>query len=248
LHALMAELWGSLQTRGRLDAIAPNELAAAIDQAAGTAVAKVRNDRPGVLDGRLADLECIRLAKIAREWLDLERTRGGFEVVAREERRTLRAGGLEMHGRIDRMDRLDDGSHVLIDYKTGRATSKDWLEERPDDPQMPLYALGATEKIAAIAYARVKTGGMKFIGIAEEANVLPKVKAFDSWAGWPALWEKNLDALGREFAAGVAEVDPKRGLKTCKYCDLRPLCRVHERLAAIEDEDGDVDGEEGALE
>ena len=242
LHALMAELWGALQSKTRLDATTPTELAGMIDHAAEAAVAKVRNDRPGVLDGRLADLERVRLAKLAREWLEVERARGDFEVVAREERRTLHAAGLEMHGRIDRMDKLDDGSHVLIDYKTGRATSKDWLEERPDDPQMPLYALGAAEKIAGIAYARVKTGAMKFIGIARDGEVLPKVKAFDSWPGWPALWQKNIDALGREFATGVADVDPKRGLKTCKYCDLRPLCRVHERLAAIEDEDGEFEG------
>ena len=52
--------------------------------------------------------------------------------------------------------------------------------------------------------------------------------------------------VGKEFAAGVADVDPKRDLKTCKYCDLRPLCRVHERLAAIEDEDGELDEEAGA--
>ena len=241
LHALMAELWGTLKTKARLDTIATDELDEAIKLAAEAAVNKVRNDRPGALDGRLADLERVRLAKLAREWLEVERARGGFEVVAREERRTLHAAGLEMHGRIDRMDKLDVGGHVLIDYKTGRATSKDWLEDRPDDPQMPLYALGAAEKIAAIAYARVKTGDMKFIGIAEEDKLLPKVKAFDSWAGWPEIWQKNLDALGTEFATGVAEVDPKRGLKTCKYCDLRPLCRVHERLAAIEDEDGEFE-------
>jgi hypothetical protein len=118
----------------------------------------------------------------------------------------LRAGGIEMNGRIDRLDRLEDGRHVLIEYTTGRATSKDWLEERPDDPQMPLYALGAGEKIAAIAYARVKTGSMKFIGIAEDGGVLPKVKAFESWPGWPAQWEKNLDALGREFAAFLDQI------------------------------------------
>ena len=246
LHALMNELWGALKSKARLDAMAPDELAGIIDRAAQAAVAKVRADRPGVLDGRLADLERVRMARLAREWLAVERMRGGFEVVAREERRTLHAAGLEMHGRIDRMDRLDDGSRVLIDYKTGRATPKDWLEERPDDPQMPLYALAAGEKIAAIAYARVKTGEMKYLGIARDGAVLPKVKAFDSWPGWPEMWQKNLDALGHEFATGVAAVDPKRGLKTCKYCDLRPLCRVHERLAAIEDEDGEF--EEGAAE
>ena len=111
---------------------------------------------------------------------------------------------------------------------------------------MPLYALGATENIDAIAYARVKTGDMKYIGIARDDGVLPRVKAFESWPGWPELWQRNLDALGAEFAGGIAEVDPKRGLKTCKYCDLQSLCRVHERLAAIEDEDGESD--EGAAE
>ena len=43
--------------------------------------------------------------------------------------------------------------------------------------------------------------------------------------------------IGEEFADGVARVDPKRGLLTCRHCDLQPLCRVHERIAALDDED-----------
>ena len=52
LHALMAELWGALRTKARLDTMAPDELTGAINRAADSAVNKVRNDRPGVLDGR----------------------------------------------------------------------------------------------------------------------------------------------------------------------------------------------------
>ena len=52
LHALMAQLWGTLRTKSRLDAMPPDELAAAIDEAAKVAVAKVRAQRAGVLDGR----------------------------------------------------------------------------------------------------------------------------------------------------------------------------------------------------
>ena len=177
LHALMANLWGVLKVRSRLDVVSAGELAKIIEDAAARAIAKIRAQRPGVLDGRLAELEAARLAKLAREWLEVERARDDFEVVATEDRRTLQVAGLSFTGRIDRMDWLPGakgGGHVLIDYKTGRATSKDWLEERPDDPQMPLYALGAAEKITAIAYARVKTGDMKFIGIAERT---PKARA-----------------------------------------------------------------------
>ena len=129
------------------------------------------------------------------------------------------------------------GGHVLIDYKTGRATPKDWLDERPDDPQLPLYAIAAKEDVVALAFARIKTGDMRFTGLALEGNLLPKVKAVDGWRGLLEVWQRQLNGLGREFAEGIAIVDPKRGLKTCRHCDLQPLCRVHERLAALEDDD-----------
>ena len=235
LHALMAQLWGTLRTKSRFDAMPPDELATAIDEAAKVAVAKVRAQRAGVLDGRLADLERARLARLAREWLVIERARGDFEVVAREEKRTLEAGGLAFAGRIDRMDRLANG-HVLIDYKTGRATPKDWLDERPDDPQLPLYAIAAKEDIAGVTFARIKTGEMRFMGLTREDGLLPQVKAAESWNGLVEGWRRELDVLGREFAQGVARVDPKREFKTCRHCDLQPLCRVHERIAALEDE------------
>ncbi len=245
LHALMAQLWGTLRTKSRLDTMPAGELAAAIEDAAAVAVAKVRAQRPGVLDGRLAELERTRLARLAREWLRVDSARGEFEVVAREERRTLAIAGLAFTGRIDRMDWLNDGTpgggHVLIDYKTGRATPKDWLDARPDDPQLPLYAICAQEDIAAVAFARIKTGEMRYMGLAREDTVLPKVKAAESWPGLLATWRRELELLGREFADGVARVDPKRGFKTCRHCDLQPLCRVHERIAAVEDEEAGED-------
>ncbi len=200
-----------------------------------------------MLDGRLADLgNGARLARLAREWLLVESMRSDFEVVAREEKRTLEVAGLAFAGRIDRMDWLKDGAgrgHVLIDYKTGRATPKDWLDERPDDPQLPLYAIAAKEDVAAVAFARLKTGEMRFMGLSREecATCCRRSKAGGSPLGLLATWRRELDLLGREFADGVARVDPKRGLKTCRHCDLHPLCRVHERIAALEDEDGSDD-------
>ncbi len=237
LHALMAQLWGTLGTQSRLAEIAPGELTAAIDAAAAGAVAKVRAQRPGVLDGRLEDLERTRLARLAREWLAVESSRGDFDVVAREEKRALQIAGLEFSGRIDRMDRLPAGGHILIDYKTGRATPNDWLGERPDDPQLPLYAITAKEDIAVVAFARIKKGEMRFMGLEREKGLLPRAKTADPWGGLFAQWRRELELLGGEFAQGVARVDPKRGLKTCRHCDLQPLCRVHERLAALEDDE-----------
>ena len=61
------------------------------------------------------------------------------------------------------------------------------------------------------------------------------------WAAMTAGWKSVLEALAREFEAGRAAVDPKRGLATCRNCDLHTLCRVHERLDALgtDEEEGE---------
>jgi hypothetical protein len=60
------------------------------------------------------------------------------------------------------------------------------------------------------------------------------VRAAKSWPGLLASWKNELESLARGFAAGAAAVDPKHGLATCRNCDLQTLCRVHERLSALD--------------
>jgi ATP-dependent helicase/nuclease subunit B len=230
LHALMRELWGELKDSAALEA----DCGPAIERAARAAVAEARLEEP------FAELERMRLAKIARDWLEVERKRAPFEVAAREDKRKLRVAGLELEGRIDRLDRLASGGHALIDYKTGRPTPNAWQGGRPDDPQLPLYALSAPEEISAVAYAKLQTGAMRYMGFARD-----KEKGFVAEAkDWGPLingWKQSLDALGAGFTAGDARVDPKNGLATCRYCDLQTLCRVHERLEALAEDEGDAE-------
>jgi len=228
LHALMRELWGELKDSAALEA----DCAPAIARAARAAVAEAQLDEP------FGELERLRLAKRARDWLEVEKKRAPFEVAAREDKRKLKVAGLELSGRIDRLDKLASGGHALIDYKTGRPTPNAWQGERPDDPQLPLYALSAPEQISAVAYAKLQAGGMKYMGFARD-----KDKGFVAEAkDWNALvggWKQSLEALGAGFAAGEARVDPKNLLQTCRYCDLQPLCRVYERLNPLGEEGED---------
>lgn len=231
LHALMKELWSELKTSEALQ----HDCAAAIGKAVATAVADAGLEEP------FAGLERTRLAKLAREWLEVERARAPFTVVATEEKRKLVVAGLELNGRIDRMDRLESGGHALIDYKTGRPTPNEWLGERPDDPQLPLYALNASEDVAAIAFAKLRTGEMRYMGFSRDKDALPKVQQAQDWAALLAGWKQEIEFLGASFAAGDARVDPKQQLATCRYCDLQPLCRVYERLNALAADEGSAD-------
>lgn len=232
LHALMAGIWSELKAKEALD----GDVSAVVSRAAEKAV------KEQDIEGAFAALEKRRLIRLALDWLALERKRPAFEVVLTEEKRALDIGGLALSGRIDRMDRLADGSHALIDYKTGsRATPKDWEGARPDEPQLPLYAVTSKEDVSALAFAKLRAGDMKFSGFSLKENEIPGVQQTRSWHGLLEGWRKTLDGLAAGFAAGDARVDPKKGLATCRNCDLQPLCRVHERLNALED--GETDQE-----
>jgi probable DNA repair protein len=228
LHALMSGLWARLKDSATLASASAQQVERAIDEAAGEAIAALD------LDGPFAALERARLARLAREWLEVERERPAFEVVAREEKRALRAGGLEFSGRIDRMDRLADGTHALIDYKTSnQLTPRMWMDGRPEDPQLPLYAVSAGEAVSAVAFARLRAGGMRFMGYAQVPDAIPKLQRYDDWDSLLAGWRQVVDDLAQGFEFGDARVDPKNGLATCARCDLQTLCRVYEKVSPL---------------
>jgi len=246
LHAMMANLWRRLKDQATLNATDPAALDAMIAEAAAQAVESVRSKTPGPLEGKFAELERERLCDIAREWLAIERARAPFEVVKIEEPMQLFAGELQLAGRIDRMDRLVEGGGLaVIDYKTGSNSSPMlWLGERPDDCQLPLYALAAAgEDVRAVAFARLKVGTLGFAGFAREKKLLPGVREAESWEAMVASWRAETAKLGRDFVSGDARVDPKGKLATCDRCDLQPLCRVHERVGTL-DEGDQEDGTE----
>jgi RecB family exonuclease len=187
------------------------------------------------LEGRFAELERERLARLAREWLEVESRRAPFEVLHLEEERELSVAGMQFKSRIDRMDKLEQGGHVLIDYKTGGLmNTRQWEGPRPDDPQVPLYAIAAPEELAAVTFAKLRAGEMKFVGYSRTGNLLPNVAPPRAqWAALLAQWRKDAEALGKAFAEGDAHVDPKDELKTCRRCDLQTLCRVYEKLSGL---------------
>ena len=77
---------------------------------------------------------------LVTEWLNLERKRVEFYLARTELDVSRSIAGLTLDFRLDRIDRLIDGSLLVIDYKSGNASPKLWEMPRPDDVQLPLYA------------------------------------------------------------------------------------------------------------
>ncbi len=246
VHRVLAQAWAQLKTKGALDAINDADLEALLKQAAKEAVARVRRERPATLSGRFAEIEKQRLLRLARAWLDHERQRGGFTVIATEDKRHVEIGGLAFNARLDRVDEVDGGRRIVIDYKTSAPAAGTMLAERPDEPQLPLYLVATEPAAAAVAFAQVKAGDMKFAALARDSDLLPGIKAFaesyyrDRHASWQEVvdaWRTDLTRVAAGFAGGDAKVDPKQYPDTCRYCDVKPFCRIYERLENALDED-----------
>ena len=156
-------------------------------------------------------------------------------------------GPLTLRGKIDRVDELDDGRRIVIDYKSTAKGVKAWLGDRPDEPQLPLYLVASETGARGIAFAQVKAGAqnMKFVALAADETLLPVKKALPE-AGWDAQvaeWGRVLERLASQFAAGDAAVQPKKPGTTCRNCDVQPLCRIHERIGALDEDDADEESD-----
>ncbi len=241
LHAVLAQVWLALGSRQGLEQTSPEALRALLHTAAERAVEVAARERPKTLGGRYAALEKERLARLAERWLEVERERGDFQVEAVEVSQELTVGGLLWRVILDRVDRLPDGRRAILDYKTGEPRTGQWEGERPEEPQLPLYAIGMKGPVAAVAFARVRPGDMGFQGVASGDVGIPGVVPHGDWEGLLDGWRRTLQDLGQAFAAGFARVDPKRYPATCRHCDQGPLCRIHERvsLGPAEPEEGD---------
>ena len=206
------------------------------------------------------ELEETRLVRLVAEWLEYERTRLPFTVEETEAQRSVTISGLSMNLRLDRVDRLIDGSSLVIDYKTGTVDPKSWDLPRPDDLQLPLYKVIGLDPVqpslfdsyggpasGGLVFAKVRAGDTCFAGRVADAKktidpdlpgnsalVRRRLTGLDE-----SQWKKYIERLAEDFIRGRADVDPRDYPKTCERCGLQSICRIQdpENRARIEEEE-----------
>ncbi len=200
------------------------------------------------MPSRYLAIEEIRLARLVTEWLEYEVTRLPFTVESTEITTLVNVAGLALRLRLDRIDRLNDGSPLVIDYKTGDVSPKAWELPRADDVQLPLYAsfaLQPGEQPGGLVFAKVRTGEQGFSGYVVDANrtLFPALKGSHTLmknaltTEQMHAWKESIEQLARDFLAGRADVDPRQFPATCERCGLQTLCRIQEHQACGEDEE-----------
>ena len=249
LHRVFAAFWRDLHDQAALLDLSEEALAARVDAAVADAMASgaISAARRRALPPLVLALEAGRLSRLAREWLErIERSRLPFAVLESELELVLSLGGLDVRLRLDRVDRLADGGITVIDYKTGRAVPPaKWFDPRPQAPQLALYALAwrarfPSQPVRAVAYAQVKRGELKLLGLAADKTLglgvpPPSSVGLADWGVVESQWQESLTSLAAEISRGHAAVAP-RDAETCRRCGLHAFCRI----GALADEERSV--------
>ncbi|HEV2280126.1 MAG TPA: PD-(D/E)XK nuclease family protein, partial [Acidobacteriaceae bacterium] len=249
LHRVLERLFsGPIRSHADLvQAIAANQIGALLDGAIQAELANyATND---TWPAAYLEAERRRLHVRITDWLACEAKRFPFTVEACERKLDdVHVGELRMKLRADRVDMLDDGSRVILDYKSGDVSAKKWKGERPDEPQLPLYAAyGNIRNLSGVLLARIRAGNTGFDGRMRDARtqLMPDFSPQSAIVQEPytedlrAEWARVLDDLAAQFLRGEAAVDPREPA-ACKQCDLQSLCRVAELrlIAAAENGEG----------
>jgi ATP-dependent helicase/nuclease subunit B len=257
VHRVLELFWKNVKTQEELKAMPADERNELLDWCIAEELKSPSNVDTTAWDLAYVDMERQRLHTLLGRWLELELERAPFEVKLSEESfEDVRVGPLRLRVIVDRVDLVDDGggesgtdateaAEMILDYKTGRAEPAQWLTDRPDAPQLPLYAvLSQAPRIAGVAFAKVQLGDqMDLSGYATRRNLLTKTPRHNDGIPLNARiveWRRVLTNLAEEFAAGDARVRPKKYPQTCEYCAQRLVCRLD--VAAL---DLDLDEEIG---
>ena len=231
LHTILQQIWEQLQDSAQLQARSEDELRALVAEKAEQTLQAFAVQRPDVFSAPFIELESARLVNLVLSWLDLEKQRSTpFRVSHLEERRDVVLQGLPLHLQTDRVDVLETGEQVVIDYKSGQLRQPDWAEARPTELQVPLYCIQADRPVAGLL-GQVNGQRTVFRGMADYADIAPGISAFQAtesvpnWAGLLEHWQHVLAQLSSEIQAGQAEVAPRDAL-ACERCGLQSLCRV----------------------
>jgi RecB family exonuclease len=248
VHDVLEAFWKEVVDQSTLVAMALPAVANLVQRLAHAVLAPLRAEADEVRN-RLLDLEQRWLQARVLDLVAQDLAREPFTVVQTEAEQTVDVGGVQVRVKLDRVDRLADGSLAVIDYKTGsNANPADWMGERPESPQLPLYVrVVGQEQVSAVAFGVVRKGATEYVGIARDGAPFTGLRPFDAtkkpfkeYADWNALmgeWQRRLDVIAREHAAGDARLAPNP-TRACRYCHLPGLCRSGQAfLEAEEDED-----------
>jgi superfamily I DNA/RNA helicase/RecB family exonuclease len=173
--------------------------------------------------GWYGEKQRVRARAMVEKLVDLVATRSG-DLIACEYPFEVAVGPALVSGRVDRLERDNDGRLVVVDLKTGRNRPR--TAELPNHPQLGAYQ-AAVEAGAfdAVAPGERRSGGAELVQLG--TGTAPTVQRQPALAESPdPTWARR---LVERTAKGMTRATFTAALNSyCGACQLRRSCPVHD--------------------
>jgi hypothetical protein len=159
-----------------------------------------------------------------RRFIEAELQRQEFEILSVEESVTFLRHGVELDLRVDRIDRLADGTVLIIDYKTGAVKTLLTKDGDPKELQLVVYASAIDAEIGGLVLINIDSREIVYRGAggSVEWDRLPPELWLMRLDGWKKIVE---DAL-KQLAAGDVRLNTAQTVLESR--PLNVLSRVEE--------------------
>jgi hypothetical protein len=172
---------------------------------------------------QLLRLEEQRARTLIDAVIGLDTGRGEFSIAAVEQRLESQIGPLRLTLRADRIDRLADGSLVILDYKTSR-TQKFQTGGEPNDLQLPVYALAVDARVSGMGLFRIDSAVIEIDGAG------PGLGYDTDWETTLGAWQQSVLAAAVQIAEGDVRLNVRQSAR-----DARPLSLLSRYAECVRD-------------
>ena len=193
--------WSDDDTRGRI--------ATALD------AAFVRHERnTDAVLMKLFELERIRIGKLMRHFVSVDIARDEFSIAAVERELAFVEADVHLQLRVDRIDRLPDGSVAILDYKTGAKKKFLQGDGQPKEIQLVAYACALDDPVSALILVNIDSRELSFDGAGRGYS------DDSSWNDSLAGWKRQVATACKEMSLGDVRINRLQGVKDARYFNL----------------------------
>ena len=213
VHDALYQLYIDLPSSEAIREWRDKELETRIAEAVNFAFARHERNCDAVLR-QLLTLERQRISKLLRQFVLVDAARGSFQVDSVEGTVEFVAGHVRLPLRFDRVDRFDDDTIAILDYKSGARKKLLGRDREAEEIQLFVYAAAVESPVSMLSLVNIDSREIAFDGAG---------RGFSDVDEWPELLSRikaQIAVACDDLASGDVRINFAQDIKTARTLNV----------------------------